>query len=202
MGRERRLRLVSGAMALLFLCVAAGRLVTGALPLYDPVLSVAHVSCVPIRCRIGADPADLLPPRTDHARASPSSAEISAFARTPTARAELFVSRTLRAVPAALLFLFLGLALRRFSRGGFDDGGLAWMRRAATAALAGVLLGPVADTVRASAMTPLTAGRGELFLMFNGDTFFAALLLAGGVRVCVWALEDALRLRRELAEIV
>jgi hypothetical protein len=191
-------------MAALFLCVAVGRLIAAASPIVAPAFVTTHVYCQPFRCWSEADEVALLGPEDREAVAHDSAKRgaLTTLLASPGTRAWLAAAEAVRGLPAVSLFLFLALGLRRLADGGFDWGAVVWLRRAAGAALVTVLAQPVADTLRATALSPVTTGRHQLFISFNGGPFFWGLLLAGGVWICVWALEEARRVRSELAEIV
>jgi hypothetical protein len=70
------------------------------------------------------------------------------------------------------------------------------------AAIAGVVLQPVAATLRATALSPVSTGEQQLFLMFDGGDFLWGIMLAGTAWVVVWTLEQAVKSERDLAEIV
>ena len=204
MPKGKRVRLVCGAMAALFLCIAGGRLIAAASPLVSPAFVTTRIYCQPVHCWTDSDAVRLLGPEereaVTHDPAKRQSLD-ALLARTDT-RIWLLAAEAARGLPAALLFLFLALGLRGLGRGGFDRAAVIWLRRAAAAALAAVLAQPVADTLRATALSSVTTGRQQLFIAFNGGPFFWGLLLAGGVWVCVWALEEAREVEGELAAIV
>jgi hypothetical protein len=205
MARVGRLKALSAAMAAIFLCVAAGRLATVPVPLAAPSLTAASVYCEGLRCRLESEPLRLLPAGVSEAslRANGGEAALRALIERPRARALLFLARAVRSLPAAALFLCLGLALLRIGRGdGFSAGGLRWLRRAAAAAMAAVAASPLADTLQASAVSAIASGREQLFLSFDFVSVFLGLLLAGGVWVAVSALDEARRIEAELAAIV
>ena len=205
MQRFRKLSLICGTLAALYLAVAAGRLAAGALPLISPPLSVAKIKCVPVRCWVQVDSVDLVEGtrREDHLRSPAGRVQLDSLLAEPEVRGMLSIGAFLSAVPSSLLFLFLALAFRRFARGeGFDGRAAASLRHAATAAVVAVLVQPFADSIKATALSPAMTGRQQLFITFNGGPFFWGLLLAGAVWVAVWALEQGRLAQAELAEIV
>lgn len=205
MKRSRKLSLICGTLAALYLAVAAGRLAAGALPLIAPPLSVAKINCVPVRCWVQADPVDLVEGtrRKDHLRSPAGREQLDSLLAEPKVRGMLSIGALLSAIPSSLLFLFLALAFRRFARGeGFDGRAATSLRHAATAAIVAVLVQPFADSIKATALSPVMNGRQQLFIAFHGGPFFWGLLLAGAVWVAVWALEQGRIAQAELAEIV
>ena len=200
-----RLRLICGVMAALYLIVAAGRLAVAALPLIAPPLMAATINCQPVRCWVETDPVRLVEVggSEQQVRSASRRAQLDAMLATPRVRAMLFAGAVLGAVPSSLIFLFLASAFRRFARGeGFDGRASASLRRAAAAALAAVFVQPIADTIRATALSPVSTGRQQLFIAFDGGPFFWGLLLAGAVWVAMWALEQGRLAQAELAKIV
>lgn len=205
MRRSTKLSLICGTLAALYLAVAAGRLAVAALPLIAPPLSVAKITCAPVRCWVEADPVDLVEGtrREDQLRSIAGRAQLDSKLAEPAVRGMLFIAAILRAVPSSLLFLFLAFAFRRFARGeGFDGRAAVSLRRAAAAAVVAVLVQPFADTIKVTALSPVVTGREQLVIAFNGGPFFWGLLLAGTVWVAVWALEQGRLAQVELAEIV
>ena len=205
MDKARRLRLVCFILAGVYLAVAAGRLAIGLAPLAEPAASTARIHCQPMRCWTDLDPVRLLEPvARDAVQRDPAGpARLSALLERPGVRATLAAGEALRAVPAVLLYLFLALAFRQFARGhGMPRAAIPWLRRAAGAALLAVLVQPVADTLRMTALSPVAIGRQQWHVAFNGGPFLWGLLLAGAVWVAVWALEQAGAVEAELAEIV
>jgi len=194
------------ALTLLYLGVAFGRLATGFLPLVDPALSTAEISCASQGCRVDTRPARLLPMGESEAAAltQGARARLDAKLREPGIRRILFLAEMLRAVPSFLLFVGLAMAARHFAREWtLGAGALAWLRRAAVAALAAVLAEPLADTIRATALSPIiTGGAGELFLVFDVPAFLSGLLLAGAAWLSVWAFYHVRQVETELAQIV
>jgi hypothetical protein len=204
MPRAKRLRRVCGVMAALFLCVAAGRLIAAASPAVDPAFVTTGFFCQPWRCWSQADPVRLLAAEEREAVAHDPARQraLTALLVTPRTRATLAAAEAVRGLPAAFLFLALALGLRRLAAGGIAGGAVPWLRRAAAAALATVVAQPFADTLRATALSPITTGRQQLYIAFNGGPFFWGLLLAGGVWIFVWALDEAREAEGELAAIV
>ena len=205
MRRSRKLRLICGTLAALYLAVAAGRLAAVALPLIAPRLSVAKIVCTPVRCWVEADSVDLVDGtrRQEHLHSPARRVQLDDLLAEPGVRGMLSIGALLRAMPSSFLFLFLALAFRRFARGeGFDGRAAASLRHAATAAVVAVLVQPFADSIKVTALSPVTTGQQQLIIAFNGSPFFWGLLLAGTVWVAVWALEQGRLAQAELAEIV
>ncbi len=205
MERAKRLRLVCGMMALVCLLVAAGRLIAAAAPAIDPQLATLSVHCNGLRCWTERNPVRLLAPEQGEAlvRSPDGRARLATLLERPRPRLLIAAGSAVRAAPLFLMFLFLALAFRALGRGrGFDPSGIAWLRRAAAAALVAVFCQPVSDTLRATALSQITTGEHQLFIAFNGGPFLWGLLLAGAAWAAVWALEEARGVEAALAEIV
>ncbi len=195
---------VCTAMMLLYLAVAVGRTIAATLPLVDPALSTAHLQCDTQRCRVEMSPHRLLTGSDKQAEALPSDrkAQLIAWIQRPSVKAMLFLGEVIRGLPVILLFLSLAMASRALSRArGFAET-LHWLRRAAAAALAVVLTQPIADTIRATTLSPIEVGKQQIHLAFNGGPVLWGVLLAGAVWMSVWALEQARLNEIELGTIV
>jgi hypothetical protein len=194
---------VTHLLAALFLIVAAGEVVVIAAPLLDPALGTGRIDCSPAGCAFSTDVVRLVPETAAAQAATVKPQQVLELVAQRTPRLLLFLAGLAKRLPQALLFASLALALRRFGGAArFDAEGLVWLRRAAGFALLAVLGQPIADTLRATALSPLLTGRLEPFILFDGPPFFWGLLLAGGVWVCAWAMDEARRVESELAEIV
>jgi hypothetical protein len=194
---------VTQLLAALFLVVAAGQALLVAVPLVDPMLTTGRIGCSPSGCEVKTDALRLLPQTGAARSAAIRPQQVAELLEQGMPRSLLFLATATKRVPEALLFACLAVALRSFGRAArFDAGGLLWLRRAASFAIIAVLAQPLADTLRATAVSPLLTGRLTPFILFNGPPFFWRLLLAGGVWVCAWAMEEAQQLESELAEIV
>jgi hypothetical protein len=206
MARPGRVKAVCAAMMILYLAVAAGRLAASALPLIDPMLTTAKVHCSFTGCRVETDPFRLIPGRDSASRAKWASrgAQLEAHVRGPGVRAWMFAAEAIRGLPLVFLFLSLALASRALARTGSFGETIGWLRRAAAAALAGVAAQPIADSISATALSPVLLGRDQvhLHLVFNGGPFLWGVLLAGAVWMSVWALEQARLNEIELGTIV
>ena len=191
-------------MMILYVAVAAGRLVGASLPLIDPALTTANIVCGAGGCGVVTSPHRLFTGSDSQARALPPERKAS-FERwllQPRVKAGLFLAEVLRALPSIFLFLSLAMASRALSRTrGFAET-LRWLRRAAAAAVAVVLAQPIADSIRASTVSPFETGARHIHLTFNGGPFLWGVLLAGAVWMSVWALEQARRTEIELGTIV
>ena len=199
-----RLVAICKVMMVLYVAVAAGRMVSASLPLIDPALTTAHVQCAAGGCRIVTTPNRLFTGSDSQAEAlTPErKARFAQWLREPRVKAGLFAAELVRGLPSVFLFLSLAMASRALSRTkGFAET-LKWLRRAATAAVAVVLAQPVADTIRASVLSPIEIGARHIHLAFNGGPFLWGVLLAGAVWMSVWALEQARLTEIELGKIV
>jgi len=205
MSRLRRLHLVCGLMAGVCLLVAMARLAGGVVPLIDPRLTATTVHCDPVRCWAELNSSRLLTEsqRSVVTGSARSRAALDALLADPSAKAALAAGETIRALPVAMLFLFLALAFRRLARGEtFSADVVRSFRRASVAALVSVIANPIADTVRMSVLSPVTTGRSQLFIAFNGGPFLWGMILAGAAWTAAWALDEARETQIELAEFV
>ena len=200
--RRRRFRLVAAWMMALCFLVAAGRLVVGAAPALDPALAAGGIDCTFWSCRLERDPRRLLARVGAEAPAAHAPEAVASLIAAPPARTLIAASALVAAIPTALMFAALGFAFRRLRAPGRFAEAAAWLRRAAMFALLAVALRPVATTLLATAMSPLTTGRRQLFVYFEAPEFLWGLMLAGSAWVAVWVLEQALAAERELEEIV
>lgn len=200
--RHRRLRRVAGLMMVLCLLVGGGRLITGALPMFDPKLAAAEVTCTFWQCSIDRSPLLLLPQQGGSPQMVSDMASLEEVVAQPLARSLIAAGALTSALPTALMFLALALAFRSIGRRRDFAGATIWLRRGAVAAMAGVALQPLAATLRATALSPISTGEQQLFLMFDGGDFLWGSMLAGTAWVVVWTLEQAVRAERDLAEIV
>lgn len=205
MKRTVRLRIVCRTIALLCLVVGAVRLGEAATPVFNPLWLSNHLFCSNLRCELVNDPLRLLGSvKSIVARRVPDAAErLEARARRPSVRATLFAGKLVRAVPEALMYFALALAMRGFARGDpFGLDAVRWLRRSAGAALAAVLAQPVASSLRHTALEPALDGETAFRLTVAGDEFLAGLFLAGVVWVAAWALDEGRRTQDELAQIL
>jgi hypothetical protein len=202
LSHTRLLRRVGGMMMVLCLLVGGGRLVTGALPIFDPTLASAEVTCTFWECAIDRSPLRLLPQEGGRPRMVSDMAVLEEVVDQPLARTLIAAGALTSALPTALMFLALALAFRSIGRNRNFSKAATWLRRGAVAAIAGVVLQPVAATLRATALSPVSTGEQQLFLMFDGGDFLWGIMLAGTAWVVVWTLEQAVKSERDLAEIV
>jgi hypothetical protein len=199
--RSVRVRRVATLMGLLCFVVAGGRLLTGAAPMVDPTLAGAHVTCTFWQCELVRDPARLI--ADTNQRSGPVDDEaIRRLMVQPPGRPLIAAGSLTAAIPASLMFLFLALAFRAVGSRRDFAAAARWLRRAAVAAMVLAFAYPVAATLRATALSPITTGKQQLYLMFNGGDFLWGIMLAASAWVAVWALEQGLRSERALAEIV
>ncbi|QPQ55869.1 hypothetical protein IC614_04595 [Allosphingosinicella flava] len=199
-----RARLFCLAMMMLFFAVAAGKLVAGFLPLADPALSTLKVYCRIDMCWPETDPMRLLPPRSLQAGSLPEAqlVRLPEVIRTPRARNLMFAAEFVRSLPGIFLFVSLALASRAIAAGAGFSAIMGWLRRAAISAFVLVLAQQIANTLRATALSPVLLGREGLSVWLSGGAFLEGILLTGAAWMSVWALEKARRAEIELAEIV
>lgn len=188
----------------IFLAVALGKLVAGVLPLVDPALSSLKIYCRLDGCWPETDPLHLLPPRS--LQGGPLSdaqvVGIRLVLDTLRARAFMFAAEFVRALPAIALFLSLAFTARAMARGQGFVALIVWLRRAAVSAFVLVFAEQVANTLRATALSPVLLGRESIAVSLSGGPFLWGILLTGAAWMAVWALEQARAAEIELAEIV
>lgn len=203
MHRTSRFRTACRLTAALFIAVAAARLLLSALPLIDPLLATAQLACDP--CGVRTDPVLLLEIGSEQRRAwqTPGTGErIVELIRTPSVRLMLFLAEVVRSLPIVILFLSLAVALRRLASGGFSLGAIRWLRRAALAAIVWTLSLPVSQSLRSTALSPVTSGMQTLNLHIRVGDLILPALLAIAVWICVWALEEAVTIRKDLDDYI
>lgn len=200
--RSRRVQRVAQVMMVLCFMVAAGRVVAGVAPLADARLAAAGVTCRFWECELDRSPLRLLPQERGQPRLVVEPAAVDAVVDGPMARTLVSAGAMTAALPAAWMFLSLAMAFRVFGHRKDLTVAVRWLRAAALGAIAWVLLQPVADTLRATALSPASTGRQQIFLMFQGGDFLWGIIVAGAALVAVWALEERIKAERALAEIV
>jgi len=205
MDRTLRLQIVCRTIAFLCLLVGVVRLGEAATPAVNPLWLSNHLVCVNLRCEVVADPLRLLGPVKSIVaqRVPDAAAKLKARTQEPSVRATLVVGKVVRAVPEALMFFALALAMRAFGRGDpFGLEAVRWLRRSAAAALAAVLAQPLASSLRHTALEPVIDGEAVFRLTFVGNELLAGLFLAGVVWVAAWAMDEGRRTQDELAHIL
>jgi len=195
-------QLVATAMMALCFMVAAGRVVTGLAPLADARLAAAEVTCKFWECELDKSPLRLLPQERGQAQLVIDAVHLDALVEEPVTRALVAAGALTAALPAVWMFFSLALAFQAFGRRKDLGRAVRWLRRAALGAFAWVALQPLADTLRATALSPASTGRQQIFLMFQGGDFLWGIIIAGAALVAVWALEEGIKSERALAEIV
>jgi hypothetical protein len=203
MNRSTRFKVVSRSMALLFMLIAVFRIGSSAATWVDPLYGAAALECEP--CQITVDPVRLLASEQARIRAwrTPGSeARIRERVQAPRVRTMLFAAEMVRAVPLSLLFLSIALALNSFASGGFSIRAVRWLRRASLAGVFWILSQPVSESIRSTALSPITEGREAQIVVLVMGPFFWAVMVVAATWVCLRAMEDALALRRDLEEIV
>ena len=203
MERTRRFGAACRILAALFVIIAAARLATAAVPLWDPVLSTAYLSCDP--CQVRTDPVLLIEREAERKLAwqNPGTArELGELIETRNVRLMLFSAQLIAAIPFFALFVSLALALRHLAARGFSIGAIRWLRRGAFAAILWALAQPIAQSIRSTAFSPISGGGEAIHVMVNLNQLLWPALLGGAVWICVWALEEALILRTDLEEYV
>ncbi|HYD13510.1 MAG TPA: hypothetical protein VEC11_11755 [Allosphingosinicella sp.] len=199
--KNRRFRLVASWMMRLCFVISVGRLLAGFAPAIEPALTTGEINCASLSCVIDYDPRRLLA-RAGGPAFNADPHRIEQVVSTPQARSLIAGAGVIVAIPSALMFLALGFAFRNMRAGSGFVLAARWLRRAALFALLAVLLGPVASTMIATALSPLSAGSQQLIIFFDFPQFLWGLMVAGSAWVAVWILEQALAARRRLEEIV
>jgi hypothetical protein len=189
-------------MMVLCFMVAAGTLVRGVLPAADPRLASAGVTCSFWHCELDDSPLRLLPQEGGRPLLLIDAAALDGVVDRPQARILIATGALAAALPAAWMFLSLALAFRSFRRRRDLSQAVRWLRAAALGAFAGVVLRPLADTLRATALSPASTGEQQIYLMFEGGNFLWGMIITGAVLVAVRALEQSIRSEQALAEIV
>ena len=190
-------------MSLLFFAVGAGRLALGALPLFAPQLSTFTVRCDP--CVFDADPVMLIEPESvrHQIRDAPSRvAELNAHIAQPRVKILLGLSSMLTAIPFFVVFVGMAMALRHLAAVGFNASAIRWIRRAALAALVWTVAQPVSASIRWTALSEITHGRTLRHINLDFTSLVFGIIVSGAVWLLVWALEEALEMRRDLEEYV
>ncbi len=205
MDRMNRLRRVCLAMTAVCVLAAGARVLSVAVAALDPRLSAPALTCSGVGCSLGSRLISFLPATQKAAawRDAGAPQKLAARAAEPKPRLLLIGAGVLDALPAALVFLTLAMAFRRFARGAIFGGrAIIWLRRAALAGAASALASPVAASLRATALTPALTGREQIVLVVSAEQVLAGLFLAAVLWVAVWALEEGRSVREDLAGYV
>jgi hypothetical protein len=201
--QPRRFKAVCRALALLFLIVGAGRLAWSVATWANPLYGAAVITCEP--CTVETDPVRLLgseQARINAWRTAGSDARIRERVQVPKVRGMLLAAELIRGIPLSLLFVSLAFALNSLASAGFNERAVRWLRRAALAGIFWVLGHPLAESIRATAMSPVTHGvEGPQVVLAITPVFWAAMVV-GATWICLRAMEEALAFRRDLEEII
>jgi hypothetical protein len=202
MGRATRFRLICNALALVMLLVGVRQLVNPAMTLSDPLYSTAQLNCPP--CMYQFDPVRLLDsPLQKGAWQTPGMEQrIVQRLQAPHVRWLIFAAEAVRAVPLFFLFLGLAVGIRSFAKAGFTRRSMLWLRVSAAAALLWSLAGPVSRSLRASAFDVLFTGVESFRLPIGFHDLIQGLLISGAALVAIWAIEEAMAIRRSLDDYV
>jgi hypothetical protein len=120
----------------------------------------------------------------------------------PKVAVMLHSARFIQFAPFFALFASLALAFRSLASSGFSRYAIRWMRRAAVASILLVLLEPVADSLRLTAFSAAVHGREHLMVRIEPMELLSSLLIAGAAWASLWALQEALALRKDLEKFV
>ncbi|KQM28915.1 MULTISPECIES: hypothetical protein [unclassified Sphingomonas] len=158
------------------------------------------------RCRSGADAANLLPDETlaRLKRDTKSRGQFDRWVAEPGVRVGLAAIVLLESGPMAVLFLAVGMALRRLGQQRHHAlaEALPWLRRASRAAITLAVARIVCPVLQAGLLYNGVGGSTALSNPIQVDTAFLLLLLAFAAYATIWALEAGIRAERELADFV
>ncbi len=200
----RRFRALARGLSLLLLLIAGLRLATAALPLVDPALStVVGPDCQ--SCFGTPDPAALIEREAarQRVREDPAAlAALQAHLAAPRTRLMLFAAEMIRALPFFAMFCAMALALRALAAHGFSATAIAWLRRAALAALVWPVGHSGAVSLRWTALSPIADGEPVNHLVVKVGALVVGILVSGAAWVIVWALEEARAMQQDLEEYV
>ena len=201
--RARRFRRLARAMALFLFAAAAVRLATGALPLIDPRLSTAQVTCDP--CVLSTDGVRLLEPESvrERVRGVPSEVErLNRHLSQPKVKLLLFLAEMIRALPFFVMFLGMAMALRALAARGFNRDAVRWLRRAALAAIVWTIGQSAAASVRWTALSEITHGQATRHILLDPNSLIMGVMISGAAWVVLWALEEAQAMQEDLEEYI
>ena len=200
--RAKSLRRLASLMMILCFAIAGGRLITGAVPIFDPGMAAAEVTCSYLDCSINRSLPRLLPHEDGRPQVAPEAPDIESVIGQPLQRVLIASGALASALSWSLMFLALGLALRALGRRRDLAASIPWLRRAALAAMASVAIEPIAATLRATALSPVSTGRQQIYIMVDVPDLLWGIMVTGTLWVVILAFEQALKSERELAEIV
>ncbi len=189
---------------MLFLCIAA---LLGVLTIVMAAVPGAYVNCdAGEECRSGADAANLLPDETMARLRSDAKAreQFDRWVAEPGVRVGLAVIVLLESGPMAILFLAVGMALRRLGQRRHHAlaDALPWLRRASRAAITLAITRIMCPVLQAGLLYNGVGGSQALSNPIDLETAFLLLLLAFAAYATIWALEAGIRAERELADFV
>lgn len=199
----RRFRWLSLTLTTLLLLCAAWRAMTPLAALVDPVWSTARLTCTPT-CRVTTQPVRLLDRELQETgvRRLDIGQRIAERLRDPVAHGSAILARFITAIPETWFFLALALAARDFAQAGVRRASLRHLRTAGWLALAWPLAGAVAHAANSYATTPALGGPAEIHIGIYPQDLLLGLVTAAVIFLVAEALDDALRVRADLDEIV
>lgn len=194
----------SRRIGLLFLFIAA---LYGMMTIVAAAAPGAYWNCdSEQRCDGGADAANLLPAETLARLNSDAAArgQFDRWAAEPGVRIGLAAIILLESGPMAILFLAVGMALRRLGQKRHHAlaNALPWLRRASRAAITLAIARILCPVFQAGLLYNGVGGSRALSNPIQLDTAFLLLLLAFAAYATIWALEAGIRAERELADFV
>lgn len=158
------------------------------------------------RCAGGADAANLLPDETLARLKSDAEARgrFDRWVAEPGVRAGLAAIVLLGSGPMAVLFLAVGMALRRLGQKRHHAlaDALPWLRRASRAAVTLAVARILCPVLQAALLYKGVGGSRALSSPIQLDSALLFLLLAFAAYATIWALEAGIRAERELADFV
>lgn len=158
------------------------------------------------RCTGGADAANLLPDETLAGLKSDTEArdQFDQWVAKPGVRVGLAGIVLLQSGPMAILFLAVGMALRRLGQKRHHAlaDALPWFRRASRAAVTLAVARILCPVLQAGLLYNGVGGAKALSDPIELDSALLLLLLAFAAYATIWALEGGIRAERELADFV
>lgn len=173
---------------------------------FRAIWSGVEIDCSQSGCVREFRPEVLLPEGEQPSLAQDAKARAAfrAYVDRPPIRLALSGIALLGNLPWFVLLLSIGLALRRLAARTGDDLGkaLPWLRRASLAALAMVLVIPVAESLTVMLLYPGLPAGPHWYVQVDMVAGAKSLLLAFAAFAVTWAVEAGHRAERDAAEII
>ena len=205
--RARRASRAVRVLAVIFMILAGHRVLTLALPLFAPQYMVMELSCGSGGCTVGPSPFLLLSSSEGRHLLAPDPAvraRYMAHLEAPELRLRLFGTELIARLPEVALFFCIAMALWGLARPGGDSGlrGVAWLVRAAMAAVALAVVAPVAAGIRDVMLLTGVVPDDRITFYVDLDVVQRNLLLAAAAWAAAWSIRAGLRARAELSSII